>query len=72
MAKIPAAATQRPPVGLVLLGAVPAALVILPIAITVADAVTAGMAGMLVLVWRPLVGDLLINTLTLTLAACRS
>ncbi|HQT83554.1 MULTISPECIES: iron ABC transporter permease [Acidiphilium] len=69
MTKVPPQATQRPPVGLVLLGAVPAALVILPIAITVADAVTAGAARMLALVWRPLVGDLLINTVTLTLAA---
>jgi hypothetical protein len=41
MTKVPPQATQRPPVGLVLHGAVPAALVILPIAITVADAVTA-------------------------------
>ncbi|MBW4036684.1 MAG: iron ABC transporter permease, partial [Proteobacteria bacterium] len=69
MTKVPPQATQRPPVGLVLLGAVPVALVILPVAITVADALTAGAARMLALVWRPLVGDLLINTVTLTLAA---
>jgi iron(III) transport system permease protein len=61
--------TPRPPLGLILIGAVPALLVMLPIGITLVDAVSAGAARMLALLWRPLVGDLLINTVSLTVAA---
>jgi iron(III) transport system permease protein len=63
------AVTRRPPLALILLGAIPAALVLLPIGITLADAVAAGAARMEGLIWRPLVGELLINTFSLTAAA---
>ncbi|MDD2877560.1 MAG: iron ABC transporter permease [Acidiphilium sp.] len=66
---LPTAPPQHPPIALLLIGAVPAALVLLPIGITLADAVAAGAARIFALVWRPLVGDLLINTMTLTIAA---
>jgi iron(III) transport system permease protein len=48
-------------------------LVLLPLAVTVANAVGAGLATATALLWRPLVGELLENTLLLigcTVAAC--
>ncbi|MGH7040670.1 MAG: ABC transporter permease [Acetobacteraceae bacterium] len=63
------AAARWPPGLLLALGAVPAALVLLPIAVTLADAATAGAAQIAALLWRPLVGTLLVNTVSLTVAA---
>lgn len=60
---------DRPPRALVLAAALPAALVLLPIGITVGDAASAGAARIAALLWRPLVGMLLFNTVTLTIAA---
>jgi iron(III) transport system permease protein len=60
---------RRPPTALILVAAVPALLVILPIAITLGDAIEAGTTRMFALLWRPLVGDLLVNTVLLTLAS---
>lgn len=60
---------HRPPALLLLAAAVPAALVLLPIGISVGDAVDAGIAHVAALLWRPLVGTLLVNTVALTVCA---
>lgn len=60
---------QRPPAALLLAGAVPAVLVLTPIGITLADAIAAGARQLAALLWRPLVGELLVNTATLTIVA---
>lgn len=58
---------RRPPPALLLAAAVPAALVLLPIGITVADAASSDLRHLIAVLWRPLVGDLLLNTVLLTL-----
>ena len=63
------APVHRPPGLLLLVAAVPAALVLLPIVVTLADAVAAGAAEIFALLWRPLVGTLLVNTVALTVSA---
>lgn len=59
---------RRPPGLLLAVAALPAALVLTPIGITLADALNAGFVRIAALLWRPLVGTLLMNTATLTLA----
>lgn len=59
---------ELPPRALIPLAAIPALLVAVPIVITVADALDAGLDRILALIVRPLVGDLLANTVLLTLA----
>jgi iron(III) transport system permease protein len=59
----------RPSPGLLAAGGLVAALVLLPIGVTIAQAVTAGPALALSLLWRPLVGQLLVNTAALTIGA---
>lgn len=60
----------RPSPALMAAAAVPALLVLLPIAITVVDALAAGLRTMALLLWRPLVGELLFNTALLTIVGC--
>ncbi|HEX7388671.1 MAG TPA: iron ABC transporter permease [Acidiphilium sp.] len=69
LSSLPRPSLPRPSHGLVLIGAVPAALVLLPIGITLADAAEAGARQVIALLWRPLVGTLLFNTASLTVAA---
>lgn len=59
---------RRPPFLLLLAASVPAALVLLPIGITVADASTSDLGRLIAVLWRPLVGALFVNTLLLTAA----
>lgn len=59
---------RRPPWALVLVAAVPAALVLLPISITVAEAAGTDLRRLVAVIWRPLVGELLVNTALLTVA----
>lgn len=61
-------AVRRPPWPIVLAAAVPAGLVLVPIGMTVAEAATTDLARLVAVLWRPLVGELLANTVTLTLA----
>jgi iron(III) transport system permease protein len=58
----------RPPPGLLLAAAAAAVLVLLPLAQTVFQAVQVDLADAEDLLWRPLVGQLLVNTLGLVLA----
>lgn len=60
---------RRPPVLLLLVAALPVILVLTPIGITFGDAVDAGLARVVALLWRPLIGDLLVNTMNLTVAS---
>ncbi|HUZ62191.1 MAG TPA: ABC transporter permease subunit [Acetobacteraceae bacterium] len=60
---------RRPPGALVLAAAVPVALVLLPLAITVAEAVGMGARAAAALLFRPLVGMLLVHTVGLIAAA---
>lgn len=59
---------RRPSLLLVALAAVPSALVLLPIGITAADAVSTDFGQLVAVLWRPLVGHLLLNTVLLTAA----
>ncbi|MBU6358262.1 MAG: iron ABC transporter permease [Rhodospirillales bacterium] len=61
-----AGVARRPPLPLILAAVVPAALVLVPIGITVADAAGADFARLIAVLWRPLVGELLLNTVMLT------
>jgi iron(III) transport system permease protein len=56
---------RRPHPGLLAAGALIAALVLLPIGVTVANAAAAGWDLAVTLLWRPLTGELLSNTLSL-------
>jgi len=58
-------APRRPPVALLAAGGAVSALVLLPIAVTAANAAAAGWPLAVALLWRPLVGELLVNTLSL-------
>ncbi len=60
---------RRPSWALLSAGVLVAGGVLLPIAVTLANAVTAGPALALSLLWRPLVGQLLVNTAALTISA---
>src|SRR5208283_3476399 len=67
------AAPKRPNPGLLVAGAAVSALVLLPIVVTAANAEAAGWQLAVALLWRPLVGELLLNTLSLiacVTAAC--
>jgi iron(III) transport system permease protein len=59
------AAISRPPAGLLLAGALAAALVLLPVGVTIADATGAGWRIAAALLGRGLVAELLANTLAL-------
>lgn len=59
------AVPRRPNKGLLVAGVIVAALVLLPIGVTVINATTAGWARAVTLLWRPLTGELLFNTLSL-------
>lgn len=62
----PRGIVRRPPWPLVLAASIPAALVLLPIGITVADAATTDFTRLVEVLWRPLVGELFLNTVLLT------
>lgn len=62
--------TRRPPAGLLAAGCLVACLVLAPILVTATNAAGTGWATATALLWRPLVGELLVNTLTLI--ACAS
>ena len=67
------ATPKRPNPGLLVAGAAVSALVLLPIVVTAANAEAAGWQLAVALLWRPLVGELLLNTLSLiacVTAAC--
>jgi iron(III) transport system permease protein len=59
------AAPRRPNAGLLAAGVVIAALVLLPIGVTAVNAAAAGWQLAVALLWRPLTGELLFNTLSL-------
>jgi iron(III) transport system permease protein len=59
------AAPRRPNVGLLAAGVVVAVLVLLPVGVTAVNAVAAGWDLAVTLLWRPLTGELLENTLLL-------
>lgn len=66
-------AVRRPSPGLLAVGALAAALVLVPIGVTVANATDAGWGRAVALLWRPLTGELLFNSLALiacVTAAC--
>jgi iron(III) transport system permease protein len=65
----PARARTRAPRGLFAAAALSALLVVLPLALTVWRAASFGLAEALDLVLRPLVGELLVNTLLITVSA---
>ena len=62
----PARARARAPRGLFAAAALSALLVLLPIAFTFWRAASFGVGDALDLIWRPLVGELLVNTVTIT------
>ena len=62
-------ATPRAPRGLVVAAAVGALLVLLPLAFTIYRAASFGLADAAALIFRPLVGELLLNTLYITVSA---
>jgi iron(III) transport system permease protein len=64
----PAPTRRRAPRALLAGAAVSALLVLLPLAFTVSRALHFGVAEAVALIWRPLVGELLVNTLTITIA----
>lgn len=68
LAPAPARARKRAPRGLFAAAAVSALLVLLPLAYTVWRAASFGINEALELIFRPLVGELLVNTLTITIA----
>lgn len=59
---------RHPPVALLLAASIPAALVLLPIGITIGDAAGSDLGRLAAVLWRPLVGALLLNTMLLTVA----
>ncbi|MDE2609647.1 MAG: iron ABC transporter permease [Burkholderiales bacterium] len=59
----------RAPRGLLAAATLSASLVLVPLLFIVAQAVRAGSAQAVELLWRPLVGELLVNTLTIVVAA---
>ncbi|MGH6968081.1 MAG: ABC transporter permease [Stellaceae bacterium] len=61
--------SQRPPRSLIAAAALPGFLVAVPIAVTIADGLHAGFDRIVALLMRPLVGELLANTLLLTVSA---
>jgi len=63
-----AASSRRPPVPLVIAAALGALLVLLPLAYTVIQAAQVDFAAAIGLLMRPLVGELLVNTIVLVLA----
>ena len=63
---------KLPNLGLLAAGFVVSALVVLPIAVTAVNAAEAGWQMAVVLLWRPLVGELLLNTLLLIACATMS
>jgi iron(III) transport system permease protein len=65
----PARSVRRAPRGVFAAAAVSALLVLLPLAFTVWRAASFGVSEAVELVFRPLVGELLVNTLTITIAA---
>lgn len=67
LAEVSGATRARPPLMLLAVSAVPALLVLLPLAVTAAEAMKSG--GAAALLFRPLVGELLENTLLLIGAA---
>ena len=69
LASVPARTRKRAPGGVFAAAAVSALLVLLPIAFTVWRAASFGVSEAIELVFRPLVGELLVNTLTITIAA---
>jgi len=69
VASEPARARKRAPGGLFAAAAVSALLVLLPLAFTVWRAASFGFAEAAELVFRPLVGELLVNTLMITVSA---
>ncbi len=60
---------KRAPRGLLVAAGLCALLVLMPLAFTVYRAVTYGWDDALELIFRPLVGELLINTLSITISA---
>jgi iron(III) transport system permease protein len=68
LASAPARTRRRAPRGVFAAAAVSALLVLLPLAFTVWRAASFGLAEAIALVFRPLVGELLVNTLTITIA----
>ena len=63
------ASRRRPPLSLVLAAVLVAALVLLPLAYTVLQATQVGRQDTIDLLFRPLVGELLVNTIGLVIAA---
>jgi iron(III) transport system permease protein len=61
--------SERPPRALIPAAAIPALLVAVPIAVTFADALHAGVERTIAVLDRPLVGALLLNTVLLTVSA---
>ncbi|CAG4908739.1 ABC transporter permease [Paraburkholderia saeva] len=68
-APAPARATRRAPGGLLAAAALSALLVLLPLAFTFYRATTFGLDDTIELVFRPLVGELFVNTLMITVSA---
>lgn len=60
----------RPPALLLLAGVLSSALVLVPIVITLVNASAGGWSMAVRLLWRPLVGELLLNTLQLVVVVC--
>ncbi|MGH7043183.1 MAG: hypothetical protein ACREFY_13790, partial [Acetobacteraceae bacterium] len=58
----------RPPAGLLIVSGAAALLVLVPIVWTAGQAVTVGIDDGLALLFRPLIGELLLNTLALVAA----
>ncbi len=64
----PSRGVRRPPLALVAAACCAAALVLLPLAVTVLQAAQVSLAHAAALLFRPLVGELLVNTVTLLVA----
>jgi iron(III) transport system permease protein len=68
LGSVPARSRKRAPRGVFAAAAVSALLVLLPLAFTVWRAASFGLSDAIELIFRPLVGELLVNTLTITIA----